>query len=468
MARWLASLRVRITLLATVAVTLALVGVSGVLVWAVERSGVGQVRQAARDEVARISAALVAGEPLTGPGDLPIRDASVWVLVEDETGKIVHTVPSGAARRFHENSARAGLADISRRVHEDIDRLAAQIHNQRPDHVVDTRIAHSSGDLVVASRSVETPDGTRTVVAISPLAEVARSVEAVTRALSVTAPLLVLVVAATTWVAVDRALRPVEQIRQQAEAITHSTLHDRLPEPTSAGEMHRLTATLNEMLERLEAGARRQREFITDASHELRTPLAAMRAELEIALAHANGAQWQSTARRLLTDQRRLEQLTTDLLMLARLEETNGHPDQRVDLASIVAAELDSTTPLELETDIRPVQVRGSAADLTRLVRNLLNNAVRHADRRIAVRLSEHAGHAVLRVEDDGPGIPASDRERIFERFTRLDGSRARTSGGVGIGLALVRRVATAHGGSVTVGDAVLGGARFEVRIPAA
>jgi signal transduction histidine kinase len=301
------------------------------------------------------------------------------------------------------------------------------------------------------------------------MAEVARSVEAVIRALSVTAPLLVLVVAATTWVAVDRALRPVDQIRQEAEAITHSTLDDRLPEPTSAEELHRLTATLNEMLERLEAGARRQREFITDASHELRTPLAAMRAELEIVLTHTDGARWQSTARRLLADQRRLEQLTTDLLMLARLEETNGHPDdQRVDFAFLVAAELDSTTPLELETDIRPVQVRGSAADLTRLVRNLVNNAVRHADRRIAVNLREHAGHAVLSVEDDGPGIPASDRERIFERFTRLDGSRTRTTGGVGIGLALVRGVAKAHGGSVTVGDASLGGARFEVRIPAA
>jgi signal transduction histidine kinase len=112
------------------------------------------------------------------------------------------------------------------------------------------------------------------------------------------------------------------------------------------------------------------------------------------------------------------------------------------------------------------VQVRGTAAELARLVRNLVDNATRHAQGRMSVALTEDAGHAVLRIDDDGPGVPEPDRERVFERFTRLDGSRNRASGGVGIGLALVRRVAEGHGGSVTVGDAPLGGARFEVRIP--
>jgi signal transduction histidine kinase len=274
-------------------------------------------------------------------------------------------------------------------------------------------------------------------------------------------------VATTTWIAVSRSLRPVEQIRRQADAISHSTLSGRLPEPTSASELHRLTATLNEMLGRLEAGARRQREFIADASHELRTPLAAIRAELEIALTHTDRAQWQPTARRLLADQRRLEQLTTDLLTLARLEETDGPVDaDPVELAAIVAAELDSSMSVDLQLEVAPVQVRGSAADLTLLVRNLVDNAARCADRRITVGLCEEAGHAVLRVDDDGPGVPDPDRDRIFERFTRLDGSRARTSGGVGIGLALVRGVAERYGGTVMVGDSPLGGARFEVRIP--
>ena len=192
-----------------------------------------------------------------------------------------------------------------------------------------------------------------------------------------------------------------------------------------------------------------------------------MRAELEVALAHADTAEWQPAARRLLADQRRLEQLAGDLLALARLEETGGRRDaEPVDLAAVVAVELDTVTAVELDTDVQPVRVRGSAADLARLVRNLVDNAARHADRRIAVAVSEQAGQAVLTVDDDGPGVPEADRERVFERFARLDGSRARTSDGVGIGLALVRRVAEGHGGGVTVGDAPLGGARLEVRIP--
>jgi signal transduction histidine kinase len=286
MPSWLGSLRVRITVLATVAVAAALVGASVVLVWAVERTGVGQVRDAARGEVDRVAAALVAGEPLTAPEDVTFRWSAVLVLVTDEAGEIVDTAPSvGSASQLHEVPGGADLSDDGRTLRHDIERLADAADDRRAGHIFDTRLTRPGGDLVVASRSVESPEGPRTVVAVSPLAEVARSVDAVIRALSVGAPLLVVFVAATTWIAVDRSLRPVEQIRRQADAISHSTLSGRLPQPASAAELHGLTATLNEMLGRLEAGARRQREFITDASHELRTPLAAMRADLEVALA---------------------------------------------------------------------------------------------------------------------------------------------------------------------------------------
>lgn len=469
MHRWLGSLRVRITTLATVAVALALAAASVVLVLAVERTGVGQVRQAARDEVGRVAEALEAGEPLAGLDESTFSGAPVVVVVQDGAGEVVATVPAGGSERWlHDVPAGVDLSAVEATLRGTNEHETDGVHDRPDEHILDTRIAHAGGDLVVASRSVETAEGARTVVAISPLAEVARSVDAVIRALRLTAPLLVLFVGATTWFAVDRSLRPVERIRRRADAISHSTLSDRLPEPTSAGELHGLTATLNEMLGRLEAGARRQREFITDASHELRTPLAAMRAELEVALVHADTAQWQPIARRLLADQRRLEQLTTDLLTLARLEETGGGVDaERVDFASIVAVELDAVTDLELAGDVQPVQVHGSSADLTRLVRNLLDNAARYAHRRVTVDLFKNAGDAVLRVDDDGPGVPEPDRERVFERFTRLDDSRTRASGGVGIGLALVRRVAESHGGAVAIDDSPLGGARFEVRIPA-
>jgi signal transduction histidine kinase len=466
MRRWFASMRVRITVLATLAVTVALVVASVVLVWAVERTVVGQVREAARSEVDRVADTLSAGEVLTDMDVSAVGGSGVWVLVQDEVGEVIDTVPAleGSLWR-HETGDELDVGEVGRLLHDQ--RMLVDEAAGGRDHVSDTRISHAGDDLVVASRSVGTPDGARTVVAISALAEAARSVDAVIRALLVATPLLVVFVAATTWVAVDRSLRPVEQIRRQADAISHSTLSGRLPEPAAAAELYRLTATLNEMLDRLEVGARRQHEFIADASHELRTPLAAMRAELELALAHAYSAQWQPTARRLLADQRRLEQLTADLLTLARLEETGSrHDAEPVDLTSLVAAEVDGLTTVEFDTDLRPVRVYGSAADLSQLVRNLVDNAARYADRRVAVGLREESGQAVLTVDDDGPGIPEDDRERVFERFTRLDGSRTRASGGVGIGLALVRRVTHGSGGTVTIADAPLGGARFEVRLP--
>ena len=275
------------------------------------------MREVARGEVDRVAAALVAGEPLTGPDEVTFGWSAVLVLVTDEAGEVVGTMPS-VGFRLHEVPGGVDVEGLGTTLRDDIEHLADEAHDRRADHLFDTRLTRPGGDLVVASRSVESPEGTRTVVAISPLAEVTRSVDAVIRALLFGAPLLLLFVAATTWVAVDRSLRPVEHIRRQADAISHSTLSDRLPEPVFAGELGGLTATLNEMLGRLEAGARRQREFITDASHELRTPLAAMRAELEVALAHADTAQWQPVARRLLADQRRLEQLAGELADAAR------------------------------------------------------------------------------------------------------------------------------------------------------
>lgn len=192
------------------------------------------------------------------------------------------------------------------------------------------------------------------------------------------------------------------------------------------------------------------------------------RSSLEIALARSETADWPKVAERLLFDHRRLERLSADLLTLARVDEPLSEVGaERVDLAEIVLIELESTSQ-EVEADIQSVHVHGSAPHLARLVRNLVDNASRYGDCHMAVRLVEEAGYAVLTVDDDGSGVPEADRARVFERFTRLDDSRARASGGVGIGLALVRRVAEWHGGSVTVDDAPIGGARFEVRLPVA
>lgn len=452
------SLRLRITLLAILALGVGLAVGSFVLVWAVERTVVGQVRDAAGREVDRVADALAAGgDPK--PAESLDRH-TVLVLVRDDTGRTVDFLTSGIPDSQLQHLAESGRLD------------------QLASHVDPVEAAESLGlhmetgqtedDLVVASRRVATPHGPRTVVAVSNLAPASQSVDATINALSLAAPLLLLFVAGLTWVVSGRALQPVEQIRDQADTISHSNLTDRLPEAASSDEVGRLTTTLNEMLERLEAGARRQREFITDASHELATPLAAIRAELEIALAHPERADWPAVAERLLSDHRRLERLTSDLLTLARVDEPLSEDSAEVvDLAEIVAIQLESTI-LEVEADLQSLQVRGSPPHLARLVHNLVDNANRYGKHRIAVQLAGEDGKAVLIVDDDGPGVPEADRARIFERFTRLDESRARSSGGAGIGLSLVRRVAEWHGGSVSVGDAPMGGARFVVRIPVA
>ncbi len=209
-----------------------------------------------------------------------------------------------------------------------------------------------------------------------------------------------------------------------------------------------------------------------------------MRAELEISLAYRGDAGWRPAATRLLDDHRRLDRLTGDLLLLARVDDAPA-PTARgapVDLVAVVAGELGAVTRVQPTADLAPAVTIGAEADLVRLVRNLLDNADRHAATTVAIRLRHVGGSgggspppigpfrgwAVLTVDDDGPGIPAVDRERVFDRFVRLDDGRDRDSGGSGLGLAIVRGVAHRHGGTVTATATPLGGARFEVRLPAA
>jgi signal transduction histidine kinase len=317
---------------------------------------------------------------------------------------------------------------------------------------------------VLAWRTVSTPDGERIVLAISRLGAITRSVNLVIGSLLVATPLLTLFVGFLTWLAVGRALRPVEAIRRRADVISHSTLDERLPPPRTGDEVGRLTVTLNEMLDRIAEGARRQREFVSDASHELRTPLAAMRADLEVSLAARDA--WPAVGRRLLTDHHRLERLTGDLLLLARLDDAGTGTREPVRLDAVVAGEL-AAVLAPVTAELAPVTVVGVEPELARLVRNLLENADQHAAGRVEVRLRADRDAVVLTVDDDGPGVPAEQRDRVFDRFFRLDASRARMSGGAGLGLAMVRRIVDSHGGEVSVGVAPLGGARFEIRLPA-
>jgi signal transduction histidine kinase len=224
------------------------------------------------------------------------------------------------------------------------------------------------------------------------------------------------------------------------------------------------------MLERLEASAERERRFVADASHELRSPLAAIQAQLDVALAHPERADWVATASEISLEVQRMQRIVEDLMLLARAEESAGALRLGpVDLDELVLAEARRLRDRgRVEVDVSRVsgaRIAGDRDRLNQVVRNLLVNAERHARRLVRIELGVAGDEAVLVVRDDGPGIPVADRERVFERFTRLDEARSRGQGGTGLGLAIARQIVEAHGGTITVAEQDAG-ARLVVRLP--
>lgn len=327
----------------------------------------------------------------------------------------------------------------------------------------------SFNESVRAQQRVATQQGESTLIAERSIGDVNRTVHSITEDLLIGVPLLVLAIALLAWYLTGRALRPVEAIRSEAASITGSTIHRRVPEPTTSDEVGRLAHTMNAMLDRLEESSTRQRQFVADASHELRSPVAAIRAQLEVALRRGDEADWPRVARRVLDEDQRLEGAVGELLELARVEEEAPANPVEVDVDDLVLEETTRVRPVPIDTSrVSGGRVLGDPRQLSRLVRNLLDNASSHARSRAAVAVSTGEGEVSFVVDDDGPGIPVADRDRVFDRFTRLDEGRGRAGGGAGLGLAMVRAIAEGHGGSVQIDDAPLGGARFVVRLPSA
>lgn len=263
-----------------------------------------------------------------------------------------------------------------------------------------------------------------------PLAEVTRSSNALATALAVGVPVLLTALALLTWLFAGMALKPT-----------------------------------NELLDRLDTSLRRQRQFVADAAHELRSPVAAIRSQLEVADTIENDGDPSP----LTQESVRLSHLIDDLLALARIDAAPQHRQEPVDLDHLVYDEaklLRERTDRIVDTrDIHACQVVGDAPLLARAVRNLLDNAARHATTRVTITVRSRGEDAELTVADDGPGIPVSDRIRVLERFTRLDDARARDTGGVGLGLAIVDDIVKIHGGRLTITDNAPG-ARVTMTLP--
>jgi len=328
-----------------------------------------------------------------------------------------------------------------------------------------------------------------TVVVASGVGGLNEGLRVVRTALLVAVPLLLVAIGALAWLVVGAALRPVETLRRGAEEITGTATAARLPVPTASDEVHRLAVTLNGMLDRLESARRHQRAFVADAAHELRSPLASLRTQLEVADRRPGALPPDLTAD-LLTDVERLSRLVDDLLVLARLDEEVALRRGPVDLAAVVEEVVGryagARVPVTVVGAGQGAHVDGDVDVLQRVLGNLIDNAVRHASTSVTAELSTSDADAVLTVSDDGPGVPAAERERVFDRFTRLDAARSRLvdggaggradggadggTGGAGLGLAIVRQAVRRHGGTVTLDDVRSTdprGLRVVVRLPA-
>jgi signal transduction histidine kinase len=325
-----------------------------------------------------------------------------------------------------------------------------------------------------------------TVLVVTDFSRVDDSQTVLRRAAAIGGPIAVLLMALATYTVVRLTLRPVANLRHGAADITAAGLADqRLPVPDARDEIHNLAVTLNDMLDRIDAATARQRTFVGDAAHELRSPLASLRVQIEVAqrqvrnVRHApiDSAEWNDMLADVMIDVQRLDRLVDDLLALARIDESGGilrreDPVRLDDLAvEVVGGYADARVPVEVLTP-RAVTVLGDPDGLRRVIINLVDNAVRHAGSSVTVAVTTEmiASRTVaqLTVSDDGPGLPAEERERVFDRFYRLEESRDRESGGTGLGLPIVRDVVRTHHGSVRLTDRLDGrsGLRALVILP--
>jgi signal transduction histidine kinase len=441
------SLRARLTLITSAGLAVALALAAVLLASAVRSALINGLDVSARQGATEVAALLNQGRL---PSPVPVPPDTVTVQVLDASGRVVNVSP-GADRlvpMLPPAQARAAARSGQARM-----------------------LAGAPLGMPSLLRVVAVPaSGRHVVIAAASFAQVHESLATLARALFVGTPLLFGLLALAIWLVTGYTLRPIAALRRGAAEVTGTGGPRALPVPPARDEVRSLAVTLNDMLSRLAEAQQRQRDLVSDTAHELRSPIASIRAQLEVALDHPDGLDWAETARDVHADTLRLARLAEDLLLLARLD---GQPLRRtaVDLCALCrsAAAGYATARVPVRASVsssEACEVAGDPDALRRLLVNLLDNAVRHAASQVCVSVRSEAGWAVLTVTDDGPGIPAADRERVFGRFTRLDNARDRTGEeGAGLGLAIVRSTAEAHGGSASLGDAGPG-LRVVVRLP--
>ncbi|GIF07000.1 two-component sensor histidine kinase [Actinoplanes siamensis] len=440
----------RSALAAGVVVVLASVFAGAILLFTARGILLDNVNSAAKDRTAQVITALTAQDP----------GALVVALRASVPGRSLAQVVTPQGEVVGASGAIAGMPALSAL------RPAA---GRRLQETKNLRFTEGEPWRIVAS-GVSTPDGERIVLVAESLDAVTDSTEAILTALLLGLPVLALVVGVATFLFVGRTLRPVEAMRRQAATITATNLHARLPLPEADDEIAALATTMNTMLDRIEASAAAQRRFVADASHELRSPLTTIRANADLLGAANLDEKAGRSVRRIRGESARMSRLVEDLLLLARVDDQQK-PVRRedVDLDDLVFAERERVATehpaLRIEGGVTPVRVIGDPDQLTRVLRNLVDNTVRHARDRVTISLAARDGQGEIVVGNDGPPVPDADRDRIFDRFVRLDDSRSRDAGGTGLGLAIARDIITAHQGTLTV-DELSEGAAMRIRLP--
>ncbi|MFF8940134.1 sensor histidine kinase [Streptomyces paradoxus] len=469
MRRLFGSVRARATLGATLVVAVALVAAGAAVLLSLRSNLIGEAGTQAERSARAVASELAAGTPYDKLSGLDGDDGPVQVLDEhkrlvaaSEDLEHISGTDSGQVKPRPAATPSAEGDDDADDAGEALE--PGEISGESLFSNGSATIDGEAQDYRFAAVEVETHDrGHLKVYAGSPLAAEHGAVRTALTVMLIGFPLLLGVVAAVTWLVTRRALRPVEGIRREMAAITQSEdLARRVPEPDTHDEIARLASTTNETLAALETSVERQRRFVADASHELRSPIASLRTQLEVAAAHPELLDLDGA----VEDTVRLQRLAADLLLLARLDAGERLGDARVDLAGLAREEAEGRTGVTV--DAEPAEVAGSRGQLGRVLANLLDNAERHARSAVTVSVRREGDRAVVGVADDGDGVPEADRERIFERFVRLDAARSRDDGGAGLGLAIARDVAVRHGGTLTAGKGPAGGARFELRLPLA
>lgn len=332
------------------------------------------------------------------------------------------------------------------------------------------RSAEAGDDLVVASHAFQRGTDTYAVVVASSTAPTEQTVRTVAIVLIAAFPLLLAAVAFGTWVLVGRSLRTVGDITTTVRTIRRGQLDERVVVPPTNDEIALLATTMNEMLTRLEDSDAAQRSFVSDASHDLRTPIASILAAVEVAGREATLQAWEDMAPVIQHAASRMQHLVDGLLLLARTDDgrlaLRSEPVDLDDLLSSAAASLRARSDLAVHTDLQPVQIDCDPPRTAQVIANILDNAERFAEHEIWLRCARDGDFAHIEICNDGPPIAPADRERVFDRFVRLDSSRESSRGSSGLGLAIARELSEVQGGTVTT-DADPGGrCRFVVRLP--